>query len=71
MSLITAERRAKIVDELNHHHMVKVAELSDNFGVSEVSIRRDLQHLEKLGILKRVHGGAVARSRATFEDMYS
>jgi DeoR family fructose operon transcriptional repressor len=71
MSLITAERRAKIVDQLNHHQMVKVAELSDSLGVSEVSIRRDLQHLEKLGVLKRVHGGAVALSRTTFADTYS
>ena len=71
MSLITAERRAKIVEELSHHQMVKVAELSDRLGVSEVSIRRDLQHLEKLGVLKRVHGGAVALSRATFADMYA
>jgi DeoR/GlpR family transcriptional regulator of sugar metabolism len=71
MSLITAERRAKIVDELSHHQMVKVAELSDSLGVSEVSIRRDLQHLEKLGILQRVHGGAVSLSRDTYVDMYS
>ncbi len=71
MSLITAERRAKIVDELSHHQMVKVAELSDSLGVSEVSIRRDLQHLEKLGVLQRVYGGAVALSRTTFADMYS
>lgn len=71
MSLITAERRAKIIDELSNHQMVKVAELSDNLGVSEVSIRRDLQHLEKLGVLQRVHGGAVALSRATLTDMYS
>ena len=71
MSLITAERRAQIIEELNHPQMVKVAELSDNFGVSEVSIRRDLQYLENLGVLKRVHGGAVARSRATFADMYA
>ncbi|MGW8144595.1 MAG: DeoR family transcriptional regulator, partial [Anaerolineales bacterium] len=60
MSLITAERRAKIVDQISRHQLVKVAELSDSFGVSEVSIRRDLHHLEKLGVLKRVHGGAVA-----------
>ncbi len=71
MSLITAERRAKIIDELNHRHMVKVADLSDRLGVSEVSIRRDLQHLERLGVLQRVHGGAVALTRTTFADMYS
>ncbi len=71
MSLITAERRAKIVDQISRHQLVKVAELSDSFGVSEVSIRRDLHHLEKLGVLKRVHGGAVALPRTNFADFYS
>jgi len=48
---------------------VKVAELSKTLGVSEVSIRRDLQHLEDLGKLKRVYGGATAISTPTFGGM--
>ena len=39
---------------------VRVAELSRDFGISEVSIRRDLEHLARGGLLQRVHGGAVA-----------
>ena len=53
------KRRLLIVDELHRNQTVRVSELSDRLGVSQVSIRRDLQHLEELGLLKRVHGGAV------------
>jgi DeoR family fructose operon transcriptional repressor len=54
------ERRTLILEHLARDQMVKVAELSDRFDVSEVSIRRDLDRLDRLGLLKRVHGGAVA-----------
>lgn len=60
MDSITEKRRASIHEELRRHEVVKVSELSKCFGVSEVSIRRDLRRLEELGALKRIHGGAIA-----------
>jgi DeoR family fructose operon transcriptional repressor len=54
------ERRTLILEHLARDQMVKVVELSERFDVSEVSIRRDLDRLDRLGLLKRVHGGAVA-----------
>jgi len=54
------KRREQILAELGRQRMVRVTDLSERFGISEVSIRRDLERLEKLGLLKRVHGGAVA-----------
>jgi DeoR/GlpR family transcriptional regulator of sugar metabolism len=59
MDSITEQRRSSIIEELQHHEVVKVSELSRCFSVSEVSIRRDMRHLEELGVLKRVHGGAI------------
>ncbi|MCS7260352.1 MAG: DeoR/GlpR family DNA-binding transcription regulator [Anaerolineae bacterium] len=53
-------RRALILEELATHRVVRIAELSERFGVSEVSIRRDLERLEQSGLLKRIHGGAVS-----------
>jgi DeoR/GlpR family transcriptional regulator of sugar metabolism len=47
------------MEELTRQRVIKMGELSAQFGVSEVSIRRDLERLEQLGMLKRVHGGAV------------
>jgi DeoR/GlpR family transcriptional regulator of sugar metabolism len=54
------ERREVITQQLAREYVVHVAELSRRFGVSEVSIRRDLERLERRGLLRRVHGGAVA-----------
>jgi DeoR/GlpR family transcriptional regulator of sugar metabolism len=53
-------RRESITQQLTRENVVRVTELSRQFGVSEVSIRRDLEHLERQGLLQRVHGGAVA-----------
>lgn len=52
-------RRQAILDALTQHQAVRVSELSQAFGVSEVSVRRDLSHLERQGLLRRIHGGAV------------
>jgi len=54
------KRRELIIKEIADTQMVRVSELSERFDISEVSIRRDLDRLEQLGLLKRVHGGAVA-----------
>jgi DeoR family fructose operon transcriptional repressor len=60
MAAPARKRRSIILEQLNRNHSVRVADLSLHLGVSEVSIRRDLQVLEEDGLLKRVHGGAVA-----------
>ncbi len=53
------ERRSRILEELKRKNIVRVTELSEKFRVSSVSIRRDLQELEEMGLLKRIQGGAV------------
>jgi DeoR/GlpR family transcriptional regulator of sugar metabolism len=60
MNSVAEQRRSDIVEELARQRLVKISDLSRRFGVSEVSIRRDLARLERLGVLERVHGGAVA-----------
>jgi DeoR family fructose operon transcriptional repressor len=58
------ERRALTCEVLGRDREVKVADLSRRYEVSEVVIRRDLLRLEQQGLLKRVHGGAIALPRA-------
>lgn len=58
----TLDRRLAISEEVQRTQRVNVADLSRHYGVSEVSIRRDLDYLEQNGLLQRVHGGAQARS---------
>lgn len=56
--MLTEERHKKIMDVLNQETIVKSQELSELLDASESTIRRDLQELEKAGMLERVHGGA-------------
>ena len=60
MNTVAEERRSFILSELTRERVVKISSLSKHFDISEVSIRRDLERLEQLVMLKRVHGGAVA-----------
>jgi DeoR/GlpR family transcriptional regulator of sugar metabolism len=59
MRAMVQQRRAEILEELRRGERVTVADLSRRFGISEVSVRRDMRHLEERGLLKRVYGGAV------------
>jgi DeoR family transcriptional regulator, aga operon transcriptional repressor len=54
----THNRRETILEMLQQNHRVSVGDLSQAFKISEVSIRRDLDYLEKAGVAQRVHGGA-------------
>ncbi len=54
------ERKEKILELLEEKGQVSVSELSEHFLVSEVTIRTDLSELESMGLLSRVHGGAVS-----------
>ncbi len=58
--LSVAERRQGILDRVMEDGRVSVAELSQEFGLSEVTIRADLQALAESGLLLRTHGGAIA-----------
>jgi DeoR/GlpR family transcriptional regulator of sugar metabolism len=55
-------RLAAIVKRLNVTGSVTVAEVVRDFGVSDMTARRDLSELERGGLLERVHGGAVLPS---------
>jgi DeoR family transcriptional regulator, aga operon transcriptional repressor len=41
----------------------RVTDLSSTFGISEVTVRSDLDHLERRGNVRRVHGGAIPDAR--------
>lgn len=55
----TAERHVRTMQLLKEHGHTAVSRLSKEFGVSEVTIRKDLHTLEKRNLLVRTHGGAV------------
>jgi DeoR family L-fucose operon activator len=57
--MLVAERYEKIVGLVNDRGSIRVTELSELCQVTEETIRRDLDRLEKSGRLRRSHGGAV------------
>jgi DeoR family transcriptional regulator of aga operon len=54
----TRQRRQQIMEMLVQHGNVQVTELVERFGVSAVTIRADLTHIESQGLATRNHGGA-------------
>lgn len=57
---ISYNRHLKIMDILDKKGKIRVDELSRELDVSPVTIRRDLDHLNKKGLLSRTHGGAIS-----------
>ncbi|CNK89968.1 DNA-binding transcriptional regulator YciT [Yersinia aldovae] len=53
-------RQQAILQLVNDRQRVSVSELAQTTGVSEVTIRQDLNLLEKQGLLTRIHGSALA-----------
>jgi DeoR/GlpR family transcriptional regulator of sugar metabolism len=60
--MLKRERQAFILQQLNVHNKVISADLCDQLGVSEDTVRRDLQELSDEGALLKVHGGALSKS---------
>lgn len=65
--LATADRRQRILGLVQQRGEVVVGELSEQFGLSEVTIRADLTALARKGLVVRTHGGALIPERAPFE----
>lgn len=69
--LIADVRRQGIIEMLNAEGSVTVASIEQRFGVSSMTARRDLADLERRGIARRTHGGAVLPTSASHEDSFT
>ncbi|MGI8948195.1 MAG: DeoR/GlpR family DNA-binding transcription regulator [Ornithinimicrobium sp.] len=58
MSALARQRQREILDQVRRDGGVRVTELVDVLGVSDMTIRRDIAQLADRGLLIRVHGGA-------------
>ncbi len=67
--MLAAERHDAIVEQLNRDGSVTVNELSEKFGVTKDSIRKDLTQLEKKGLLRKTYGGAM-KPRTVATEFY-
>jgi DeoR/GlpR family transcriptional regulator of sugar metabolism len=64
------ERRNIIVEIIRRQGRISIEEICQHFEVSEMTARRDLQDLDRNGLLRRVHGGAVSSFGRSFEPGY-
>jgi len=70
VKMAAEERRKYILSTLEQYGSVTVSELSEHFGISEVSVRKLLISLEQDSLLQRTWGGAVRTARTTAELPY-
>ncbi|MYX55462.1 DeoR family transcriptional regulator, partial [Streptomyces sp. SID8382] len=64
-NLLAEQRRALILDEVRRRGGVRVNELTRKLNVSDMTVRRDLDALARLGVVEKVHGGAVPIAEAS------
>jgi len=64
-------RRAAIAARIHTDREVDFANLAEEFGVSEMTIRRDIERLEEQGIARRVLGGAIAFGGKSTEPSFA
>ncbi len=67
-----AEQRHKLIAaEIASKGSVRVADLVSLLGVSKMTIRRDLEEMERHSLLRRVHGGAVGSVSSSYEPPFA
>jgi DeoR family transcriptional regulator, fructose operon transcriptional repressor len=66
-----AERKQAIVTRLRADGRIDAGEIAARLGVTKETVRKDLIGLERQGLLRRVHGGAVPVERFSFEPPVS
>lgn len=65
--MLAVERRNLILEKLQDERKVVVSELSALFGVSEETIRRDLDKLDREGLATKSYGGAVLNESTSLD----
>ncbi|HAN69980.1 MAG TPA: hypothetical protein DCQ36_00075 [Actinobacteria bacterium] len=65
-----AERIQVILDRLDAEGEISITDLAVTLGVSEMTVRRDLDRLESSGALRRVHGGAIKGVSGSYEPPF-
>ena len=68
--MLAEERRQRILAELEQVESIEIASLCERFGVSDMTIRRDFDALDKRKLLRKVHGGAVRVPKAAAEPHF-
>jgi len=60
--MLAEERRKEILSIIEECGFIRISNLGQSFNVTDMTVRRDIDYLSRLGLLKRVHGGAVSEN---------
>ncbi|MEH0841929.1 DeoR/GlpR family DNA-binding transcription regulator [Micromonospora sp. CPCC 205711] len=66
--MLAQQRQSAILELIRHHGGVRVSHLVSRFGVSDMTIRRDLEVLAERGLIDKVHGGATLVGPGSAEE---
>ncbi|MFF5226994.1 DeoR/GlpR family DNA-binding transcription regulator [Dactylosporangium sp. NPDC000521] len=66
--MLAQQRQTAILDLVRRHGGVRVSQLVRQFGVSDMTIRRDLEALADRGLVDKVHGGATVAGPGSTEE---
>ena len=69
--MLAIERRREILSRLGTDGKVIVSELARDFEVTEETIRRDLERLDREGLVSKTYGGAVAKQSSALDLPYN
>lgn len=66
--MLARQRQERILREVDRHGGCRVSELVDILGVSDMTVRRDIEVLAEKGLVLKVHGGATAIGGRTADE---
>lgn len=67
--MLKYDRYQMILGLLDKNHIIQVSDLVKSLKITETTIRRDLNHLEKQGFLVRIHGGAKKKAAHFYTEL--
>ena len=69
--MLASQRQERILEEIRREGAARVSDLTSLFGVSDMTVRRDLEQLASAGAVRKVHGGALLSATATEEPGFA
>ncbi len=69
--MLAAQRKQKIIDELNKRGFLTISETAKHFKISEATIRRDFEEMSSIGLAQRVRGGIGKLEHKTTQNSFN
>ena len=66
--MLPAQRQDRILTEIERAGGARIVQLAELLGVSDMTVRRDIDVLAARGLVKKVYGGATVRQQGTSDE---